>query len=247
MTRQWLGRMLCSMIVASGLPLVLTSTVVQAQSIPLPGMTMPPADRPWKVEDFNSAATSIRIRQNFLPRASEADFGPRFDKFTSAATLQELHAASDPIEQRMNHAYAVMQAIRTAFVTYADAGPGYMPETVRLMAMLLDASAFMLPLTDEFLAAAPRDDKYAARVNGMAQVRVGVGQTALGVAVTIGEQKVAAHQVLLAQALARTLPVLKKSMAPDALEAVRKQLASPMTLHSEQAREAVKLAQQAAG
>lgn len=246
MTLQPLRSVLCSMIAAIGLPLALMSTVARAQSIPLPGMTMPPADRAWKVEDFSSAATAIRMRQNFLPRASEADFGPRFAKLTAAATLQEMHAASDPIELRMNNGFAVMQAIRTAFATYAEAGPAYLPETVRLLAMLLDTSAFVMPLAGEFLAAVPRDDKYAARVNGMEQVRRGVGNMALGAAITIGEQQAAEHQVLLAQALARTLPVLKKTMAPDAIEAVRKQLAGPMTLHSDQAREAVKLAQQAA-
>lgn len=59
----------------------------------------------------------------------------------------------------MNSAVAAMQAVRTALVTYANAGPDYLPETVRLMVMLLVASAYMLPLADEFMAAVPRGDK----------------------------------------------------------------------------------------
>ncbi len=241
-----LAAALCASVSVLAVAVLAPSALAQPAGA-LPNVSMPPADRAWTADDFSAAALALRIRQNALPAATEADFAPRFSKLTSAATLREADQPDAAIAQRVGNAYKMLLALRGAFVLYADAGPQYMPEVVRLLGMLLDTAAFTAPLADELLAGVPRDASYATRAAGMAQMRLGMGQMALAAAVMIGEQKGAEQQIQLAQALTRTLPVLKTAMPPDMLTALRAQLARPVTLHSDDARTWLQQAVAAAG
>lgn len=86
-----------------------------------------------------------------------------------------------------------------------------------MLAFLLRTSAVGLDLTDEFLPTIPKDDKYATRMDGLKTVKSGLTTVFVGAEVSLTESNgfSSKDRSLLLEAMAATLPTLKRAFAPD--------------------------------
>ena len=81
-------------------------------------------------------------------------------------------------------------------------------------------------LVDEFMPTVPRDDKYPVRVNGLKQMNAGLTEIFAGAVTSLSETSFYTPEdlSLMLDAMAETLPSMKKSFAPDYRIELRKKL-----------------------
>lgn len=137
-----------------------------------------PGDRPWTVDDFGRLAAGSGCAG--LPQPGS----PAFDRMIDPSVLAMIDPPGRPVGDRLSSLIdyqGLMSAINKRYIgcTNADA-------MLALSVMNLEAAAREIPLVDELAATfSPQDPDYAARMDGLAQMKDGVVSMATGASMVV--------------------------------------------------------------
>lgn len=161
------------------------------------GAGMPAHDRIWSGDDITKAAERLaEISQNdarLLPRYQSVNSGKTFERLTSDENLSLYRNRSLPIERRFPMALNFMQATNQILKIYLAAFLKKSvsdSELVELMGVQLRMSVVMLGLVDELLPTFDKNDPtYEVRMNGLRQMKEGLGSIVAGSLTTLTERQ----------------------------------------------------------
>jgi len=174
---------------------------------------MPSPDRPWSAKDYNAATDVLRgLKPDAYPLRGDAKSGAVFARFVADENLAFGRDATLPLDVRFPESIDALAASRALSGLYIEAlqhGVEVGPETLALFQYLFAEASSLLDMTDAFLLTLdPKDPKYAVRIHGATRVVAGLGEMALGAAMTLSEKHTYAVDDLRAfsDGLRSTLP-----------------------------------------
>jgi hypothetical protein len=190
----------------------------------------PASDRVWQGADYARTSEILSAGKVALPRLSEPLGAALLKRFTSTDNFALHRNLALPIEARLSDYLGVQQATSTVLNLYLEVMVrGEMKvtsEMVQLVAFSLQLSSLGIDLVEEFLPKIPKDESYATRMDGLKQMYSGISTQFQGAETMLGESNIYSEpeRSLLLDAMAATLPVLKKTFSQDYRVELRKKL-----------------------
>ncbi len=203
---------------------LLTTPLACAQDATLSPYTaagIPAVTREWTGADYTQAFRVLSAGSVTLPRFSDRHGTVLLDRITSTDNFSFHRNRSLPIQSRLHDHVALLQSVNSLLKLYSVKSvtdtASSKPELASLLAFLLRVSAVGLDLTDEFLPTIPRDDKYATRIDGLKTMKSGLTTMFVGAEVSLTERNGFSpkDRSLLLEAMAATLPTVKRAFASD--------------------------------
>lgn len=217
-----------TVLLASTILLSVQLAPVQAQPDPFLAAGIPAVSRSWSGPDYQRAAEILGSGKVPLPRLSDPQGAALLGRMTS---LENLALERDPklsLQSRLEDFVPLQQGASSLLKQYLAAGArgGFRPETARLAAFLVRSSALGLELVTEMIPTVPRDDHYAARMAGAKQMNDGMTSVFVGCEQMLAPSNHFAPEDLsiLLEAMAETLPRVKKTFAADFSVELRRKL-----------------------
>ncbi|WP_166831043.1 kinetochore Spc7 family protein [Thalassoroseus pseudoceratinae] len=159
---------------------------------------MPSPERTWTGNDLARAANVLssiyQTNPQALPKFQNDKSGEVFAKLVSAENLEFHHNASLPLPQRINDAFALLQAIGQITKLYLTAhNQGYVEgsEFVEFAGFQLRTVVVISELVDEFVPTLDANDPdYGVRMQGLEQMRSGLATVVAGSLLSLTETSV---------------------------------------------------------
>jgi hypothetical protein len=203
---------------------LLTISQAYAQNIkPSPYIEagIPAVTREWSGADYAQTFRVLSAGSVTLPRFSDRNGAMLLGRITSTDNFSFYQNRSLPIQSRLQDYLTLHKSVNSLAKLYFANPVSDMTssslEISSLLAFLLRTSAVGLNLVDEFIPTIPKDNKYANRMNGLKTLKSGLTTVFAGAEVSLTEKngfssKDRSH---LLEAMAATLPTLKRAFAPD--------------------------------
>jgi len=219
---------------------VCATAIAAEQSDAYASADLPALSREWFGADYKTVAAAIDSGTIPLPRFSDEAGAKLLKRMTATENLALAQNKNLPIEGRFQEILIIAPAAQSFLRAYLNAvnrGEKVNAELAALIAFQLHLVAAQSRLTDEFLPTAPRDDKYAARLDGLRLIRSAMTNIFLGATTSLSETHFySADDVsLMLEAMADTLPAARNMLAADfrselrkKLEALRERMARPV-------------------
>ncbi len=179
---------------------------------------LPAPDRSWTGDDYSRAAAILKplADSDFtqLPRVGSAASGAVFSRFVSLDNLALAITPSLTRQQHLPALIALLQGVSQLSSVYTSAsqnGRVFDAEVVDLLRYLLEVTATLVPMAEEFLASVPPDDpNMEVRLKGREQMKQGIASVVSGCLTTLTEHSSyrTAELLRLSGTLERTLPVI---------------------------------------
>lgn len=200
-----------------------------AQTNTLAEAGFPAASRAWAGDDYARVAELLADGKTPLPRLADEEGQAFIRRMTSTENLAFYRNRSLPIGQRLVGFIALLDGVSTVTKRYlAAAGQGadVHRELTAESIFLLRAAAVGVDLMEEFFPTVPRDDQYAARVQGVEQFKSGLTAMFVGAEASLSEQGFYSSEDRsgLLAAMAETLPTVGKIFAADYKVELRRKL-----------------------
>ncbi|HSS75233.1 MAG TPA: hypothetical protein VLV54_00670 [Thermoanaerobaculia bacterium] len=199
-----------------------------AETNPFLEAGIPAPTRPWTGPDYESTAEILTAGKVPLPTFSDPQGAALLQRMTSADNLSLQRDTSLPLSARMPDFLLVHSGASKLLSLYLAASEkgGYRPELARVTAFLLHSSAQGVDLAEEMMVAFPRDEKQTTRMEGLRKMNKGLTGVFVGAEQMLAEQNGFSTEDLsvLLNAMASTLPRLKKAFPPDVRIELRKKL-----------------------
>lgn len=181
---------------------------------------MPAPSRLWMSEDYAKAAQVLLSGRVPLPRYSSKDGADVLARLNALENLSFFLSPTLPVQRRMEDYNQLFNSLRGIWKLYASAeSQANPPETeyAAQVAFLLHVSATGIELIDEYLAAIPRDDLYASRLEGLKTVKkyLTLQFATLERSIATSNEFAPRERSMVLNAMSDTLPVLKRAFAPD--------------------------------
>lgn len=204
------------------------SATAMAETNPYLEAGIPAPTRKWFGPDYKQTVEVLTAGKVPLPRLSDPQGAVILRRITSTDNLSLERNESLPLTVRMQDFLQVQQAATAISKLYLGAmtREDYRPELARLTAFVLHTSAQGVDLAEEILPTIPKDEKYATRMEGLRRMNEGLTTTFVAAERMLTEQNgfSAPDLSALLDAMATTLPRLKKSFPPDVQIELRKKL-----------------------
>lgn len=181
---------------------------------------IPAPSRIWAGQDYAKAANILASGAVPLPHYSTKDGADVLNRVTAIENLSFFKANNIPVELRLwgyNEFFRGANAIRAMYVVAASKGDPLKAETARLMAFFLYVATTGLELAEEFVAAAPRDELYPKRLEGLKTAK-----NSMASLFTIAQRASADDnafepegRALLLKAMSDNLPIAVGTFTPD--------------------------------
>jgi hypothetical protein len=187
------------------------------------------ATRTWSGSDYERTVEILAAGKVPLPRFADPQGAALLQRVTSADNLSLQRDKSVPLVWRLQDYMEVEKGASALFTLYFRAvtrEERYRPELARFAAFVLPAAAQGVELSEEIISTIPRDENYAKRMEGPRKINERM-TTIFGIAEgMLAERKgfSAEDQSVLLDAMADTLPRLKKAFTPDVRIELRKKL-----------------------
>jgi hypothetical protein len=189
------------------------------------GRGFPSPDHAWSSADFGKAVTMLaafgQAEPTRLPRFGSKRSGSVFARLTQIDALGTIKDRSLPSGQRIGTALGVQKATSQLLKLYLAAlGKGAVAgaDVIEAMgAVLRTAVAFSIPI-DEFITTLDKKDaSYATRMDGLNQMKKGLGEMAEGTLISLSERDVFQKDELirLIAFIDETFPPLMSHMRPE--------------------------------
>lgn len=190
---------------------------------------IPASDRVWQGADYARTSEVLEAGKVALPRISDPVGAALLNRFTSTDNFALHRNRSLPIEARLSDYLGVQQGTSSVLNLYLGAmvrKEKVTPEMVRLVAFALQLSALGIDLVEEFLPKIPKDESYETRMNGLKQMYSGISTQFQGAEAMLNESNIysESERALVLEAMASTLPVVKKAFSQDYQVELRKKL-----------------------
>lgn len=171
-------------------------------------------DQPWIGTDYERAAQAIITAKIPLPTFKDSRGKAVLKRIVSEENLAFIQNKDLSVTSRMEN-FMLMQSSLSAllghYVTIANQGKVSVPdELIAFYGFMLQTAASGIGLTDEYLAAIPKDDKYESRIDSLKKLQVGILSMLAGAEMTLNENyysKRNRHDLLLV--ISETLPRFK--------------------------------------
>lgn len=215
-------------LIASAILLSARLADAQAQPNPFLEAGIPAASRAWSGPDYQRAAEILAAGKVPLPRLSDPQGTALLGRMTS---MENLALERDPklsLQSRMEDFVPLQQGASSLLKQYLAAGArgGFRPEMARLAAFLVRSSALGVELVTEMIPTLPKDERYATRMAGVKQMNDGMTTVFVGCEQMLTPSNHFAPEDLsiLLEAMAETLPRVKKTFSADYRIELRKKL-----------------------
>src|SRR5262249_27149622 len=154
---------------------------------------------------------------------------PLLARITAAENLAFPKNESVPLQARLLDVAYMLQGLGSIVLRYAeaaDAGRNVHAELAAVVAHSIRTAGLTAKLTDEFLPTIPRDEKYEARMQGLARMRSGAADVVLGAEGMLTHLAYFTDEdvALLTAAMAESLPTLKSLLVADVRAELRRKL-----------------------
>jgi len=202
--------------------------VAQPQPNPFLAAGMPAVSRAWSGTDYQRAAEILAAGKVPLPRLSDPQGAALLGRMTSLQNLALERDSKLPLQSRLEDFVPLQQGASSLLKQYLAAGArgGFRPETARIAAFLVRSSALGLELVTEMIPTVPKDEHYATRMAGVKQMNDGMTTVFVGCEQMLTPSNHFAPEDLsiLLEAMAETLPRVKKTFSADYRVELRKKL-----------------------
>ncbi|MES1244004.1 MAG: hypothetical protein ABUT39_20545 [Acidobacteriota bacterium] len=199
---------------------------------------IPASDREWHGPDYTRTSEILSAGKVALPRLSEPLGAALLGRLTSTENFSLDRNGALPIEARLGDYLAIQQGtnkVLNLYVATMVRGEAKVTaEMTQIVAFSLRVSALGIDLVEEFLPKIPKDESYAARMEGLKQMYSGISTQFQGAEAMLGEIKIYSQpeRSLLLDAMAGALPVLRKAFSQDFRVELRKKLEDDRSLFS---------------
>ena len=190
---------------------------------------IPAVSRGWTGPDYVRTSEVLGAGKVALPKFSDPEGAALLRRVTSTDNFKLHHDKTIALPTRLGDFMQMQQGASSLLKVYLDAtvkGGSYKPEIARLAAFVLHSSALGVELVDEMLPTIPKDDQYETRMAGLKQMNSGLTTVFVGAEQMLTPRNGFSAEELsvLLEAMARTLPQIKKAFAPDYRIELRKKL-----------------------
>lgn len=181
---------------------------------------IPASDREWHGADYARTSEVLSAGKVALPRLSEPLGAALLNRFTSTDNFALHRNLSLPIEARLSDYLGVQHGTGSMLNLYLAAmarQEKVTPEMVQLVAFSLHLSALGIDLIQELLPKIPKDESYETRMDGLKQMYSGISTQFQGAEAMLNELHIysESERSFVLDAMATTLPVLKKAFSQD--------------------------------
>ena len=199
----------------------LTAAIAQ----PADPNSLPALSQPWRGPDYLTAAAAFRAGRAPLPAAGSALLA----RITASENLALAKNESLPLQTRLVDVAQMLQGLGILVILYGDAvqeGKNVHGELAATVAYAIRASGLACKLTTEFLPTIPRDESYAARMQGLARMQAGLSDVMVGAEDMLTRLTIFTDedQLLVTTAMAESLPAINALLAADARAVLRSKL-----------------------
>ncbi|MFO1522251.1 MAG: hypothetical protein U1G05_09480 [Kiritimatiellia bacterium] len=179
---------------------------------------LPSTDRPWAGDDYARAAAVLKLLAasdiTQLPRVHSVASSNVFSRFVAQENIALAITPSITSQQHIPALLALTQGVSQLAGVYASASQGsqvFDAELVDFLRYLLDVTAKIVPVVEEFLnSVSPDDPSLTARRKGQEQMKQGMASVVSGCLTTLTEHSSyrTAELLRLSNAMEQTLPVI---------------------------------------
>jgi len=198
-----------------------------AETNPFLEAGIPATTRTWSGPDYERTVEILAAGKVPLPRLADPQGAALLGRMTSTENLSLHLDKSVPLLARLEDFLQIEQGAGKLLSLYGDAEEGdYRPELARVAAFVLHSSAQGVDLVEEMMPTLPRDETYATRMEGLKKMNGGMTTIFVAAEQMLAEENgfSAEDLSLLLDAMAGTLPRLKKGFPPDVRIELRKKL-----------------------
>jgi hypothetical protein len=195
-----------------------------------PAATLPPLDRVWTGQDYLAAARVINSADATLPTFADAQGRAFLQREMAPENLVWGKTKGQTAEQDAEDFLKILSGSALIYQHYMTAGS----KEIKLHSEIAAQAAFQLRVAqagirfmEAYLAAQPKDEKYATRVRGMQQAYKGMNEIFNAAESMLNEKEFFfsdADMTQILQAMAETLPTIKKAFPPGHGAELRKKL-----------------------
>jgi hypothetical protein len=181
---------------------------------------IPAASRPWSGADYERTFKVLSSGSVPLPQWADRPGRAVLMRMTSPDNFSLHRNRSLPFQVRMEDYLKLQQnanAVGKLYLAPAAKNNGSTKEVAQFLAFSLYLSEVGVELMDEFLPTIPKDDRYAARMNGVKQFYEGLTTVFVGAELALAKDKGLAgdDRSEILRAMAQTLPRVKKTFSPE--------------------------------
>jgi hypothetical protein len=205
----------------------LLAVAAVAETNPFLEAGIPAATRTWSGPDYERTVEVLTAGKVPLPRFADPQGAALLQRMTSTDNLSLQRDKSVSMSGRLQDFLQVQQGTGNLLSLYLEAKEGdYRSELAHTAAFLLHASAQGVDLVEEMIPMLPQDEKLATRMEGRKKMNDGMTSIFVGAEQMLAEQNgfSADDLSVLLDAMADTLPRLKKCFSPDVRIELRKKL-----------------------
>jgi hypothetical protein len=203
----------------------LLAVAAVAETNPFLEAGIPPATRTWSGPDYKRTIEVLTAGKVPLPRFADPQGAALLRRMTSTDNLSLQRDKRVPLSARLQDFLQVQQEANELLGLYLAAKEGYYrPEFVSVMVFRLHSSAQGADLFEELAPTFPRDEMYATRTEALKLMNEGLNMVFAEAELMLTEPFSAEDLSVLLDAMASTLPRLKKCFPPDARIELRKKL-----------------------
>lgn len=158
---------------------------------------MPSPDRPWTSKEMDQAGTLITLIGQHepwkLPRMKSEKSGTLFSRIISLDNWNAFKDPVTPLAARADEASNLLKSQNNINRVYALSFYGAQnavgdEEVIELMGAMMTGLKTFITLKDEYLSTIKNDPEHEPRKQGLAQIRLGVGQVIQGNLITLTEK-----------------------------------------------------------
>jgi hypothetical protein len=190
---------------------------------------VPALSREWSVADYQQAATVLASGKVPLPTLADPEGRAFLKRLTSTDNLSFARNKTLPVAARLEDFGKMMIApnqILKQYLAAANKGAQLHAEIALQMSFVLHIAEEGVLLAEEFIPTIPKDNKYKIRLDGLKKMNSGLTSIFVGAESSLGENTFYSQEdlSLLLQAMADTLPTVKRAFPPDYKIEFRKKL-----------------------
>ena len=189
------------------------------------------SDREWTGPDYAQAAEILATGKVPLPQESDEIGRALVRRMTSLDNLKLFRDSTLPIESRFANYIPLINGANSIFKLYLaslNAGKSVHREVAEYMSFLLYVAAVDVDLMEEYIPKIAKDDRYAARMEGVKKMHSGLTTIFVGAEISLSERAIYSDEDLsiLLRAMASTLPTMKAWFSDDYRHELRHKLQS---------------------
>lgn len=215
---------------------LLISGGVTAQLLSPGELPIPAASREWNGADYEVVATALRQGRLALPRFGDKATASLMRRMVSVENLKSQSRGTIPLEYRFPDYIKLSVSMGQILRHYGEAsqrGEDVHAELAALLAHLVRVSARGIKLSDEWMAIAPRDEKFASRQQGVETMKSGVSTMLMGTVMSLGEAMYDANdKSLMLAAIAESIDSLQVAVPQNVKQQLRTSLLEAKGLDS---------------